>query len=119
MRAARHRHLAAGRVVIFDRYVLDSFVRLRFLYGEERRFRIQRALISLLSPRPLAAFQIDIDAETSLARKDDKWSAEELGTQVRLHREERTKLDVLVLDGRRPPEELAAEIAKEVWRRLD
>jgi thymidylate kinase len=98
--------------------VLDSFVRLRFLYGEQRRFRAQRALITLLSPRPKAAFLLDIDAEASLTRKDDKWSAEELATQVRLYREEHERAGVTRLDGRRDPDELAAEIAAQVWRRL-
>jgi thymidylate kinase len=111
-------HLAAGRIVIFDRYVLDSFVRLRFLYGEERRFHAQRLLITALSPRPKAAFLLDIEAEASLARKDDKWSAQELATQARLYREERERLGITWLDGRRDPDELAADIAAEVWQRL-
>ena len=111
-------HVAAGRVVIFDRYVLDSFVRLRFLYGEERRFRLQRLLVRALSPPARAAFHLDIEADASLARKDDKWSHDELAAQVRLYREERARLGVIALDGRRDPDELAADIAAEVWRRL-
>ncbi len=112
------RNLAAGRVVIFDRYVLDSYVRLRFLYGERASFRLQRLLIAALSPQPRAAFYIQVDAGTSLARKDDKWTAEELTTQARLYAEEREGLGVKTLDGGRSVDDLAAEIALEVWRRM-
>jgi thymidylate kinase len=112
------RHTLAGRVVIFDRYELDSVVRLRFMYGAERSYALQRRLIRLCSPRPVAAFFLDIDAETSLARKDDRWSLEDLQTQVHLYREEYARLDVTRLDGSRPREELCAEIAEAVWRRL-
>lgn len=113
------RNLAAGRVVIFDRYVLDSYVRLRFLYGESSSFRLQRLLIAALSPKPRAAFYIEVDAGTSLSRKDDKWSAEELAAQARLYAQERELLGVRTLDGRRTVDDLAAEIAAEVWHRLD
>jgi thymidylate kinase len=112
------RHLAAGRIVIFDRYVLDSFVRLRFFYGHRSRFRVQRLLIAALSPRPRAAFYLEVDQATSLARKADKWSASELETQAQLYREESERLGVLALDGPRAADDLAAEIAAEVWRRV-
>jgi thymidylate kinase len=112
-------HLAAGRVVIFDRYLLDSVVRLRFLYGERSRYRLQRGVIRRLSPRPLASFFLDVSAETSLARKEDRWAADELATQVRLYREEYEAAGVTRLDGTRSPDDLCAEIAEAVWRRLD
>ena len=111
-------HAAAGRIVIFDRYVLDSVVRLRFLYGERSRYRLQRTLVRLLSPRPLASFFLDVSAETSLMRKDDRWAPDELATQVRLYREEHGRAGALRLDGTRAPEDLSAEIAQTVWRRL-
>lgn len=111
-------HASAGRVVIFDRYVLDSLVRLRFLYGEAQSFRLQRALVRRLSPKPLAAFFLDVEEETSLARKDDRWTRAELAAQVLLYREEHEAAGVARLDGARPPDELAAEVAEAVWRRL-
>jgi thymidylate kinase len=107
-----------GRVVVFDRYLLDTAARFRFQYGAERRFPVQNALVRMLSPRPLASFWLDVDAATSFARKDDLWTLADLGTQARLYREEAERLDVIRLDGRRPQEELAAEIAETVWRRL-
>jgi len=111
-------HLAAGRVVIFDRYVLDSIVRLHFSYGRDRPFTLQRRLIGLLSPRPLCAFFLDIAPETSLARKQDRWRAEELRAHVELYRRELPRSGVRRLDGERPACELAAEIAEAVWRAL-
>jgi thymidylate kinase len=111
-------HLTRGRVVIFDRYVLDSAVRLRFLYGEERGFRLQKRLVQTSSPTPVASFFLDVPAEVSLARKSDKWTLEELQAQERLYREEYPRLGVTRLDGQRPREELCAQIAEGVWRRL-
>lgn len=109
---------ATGKVVIFDRYVLDSRVRLRFLYGRQRRYPLQDLIIRALSPRPVGAFMLDVTAEESLARKDDRWTRADLERLVALYRE----LDdgtVTRLDGTRDRDELAAEIAAAVWQRLD
>jgi thymidylate kinase len=108
----------ANRIVIFDRHFLDSAARLRFQYGEEHRFRFQNALVRALSPKPLVSFFLEIPAELSLERKDDRWTLDELRAQARLYREESERLDVIRLDGRRPQAELCAEIAAAVWRRL-
>ena len=117
---ARHcaRHRLAGRVVIFDRYILDSTVRLRFMYGADRQFRLQQWLIGKLSPPPLCAFLLDVPAETSLRRKEDRWHREELEAQVVLYREEQPGHGVTRLDGESEREALCAEIAEAVWRRL-
>lgn len=108
---------AAGRVVIFDRYVLDSRVRLRFLYGRDRSYAVQDALVRLLSPRPLGAFFLDVSPRDSLGRKDDRWSERDLSTLVELYRE-LLRDDVTRLDGTRPAEALSTEIAEAVWLRL-
>jgi thymidylate kinase len=113
------RHLVAGRVVIHDRYVLDSVVRLRTLYGETRSFRLQRWLLRRLSPQPLCAFLLDVPPETAFARKQDRWAIDQLARQVDLYRAEREGLGIMLVDGARPQEEICAEIAAEVWRRLD
>jgi thymidylate kinase len=117
-RRLARRHAHAGKVVIFDRYVLDSLVRIRFLYGERPRFRLQRALVRALSPRPAVAVLLDVPAEVSLARKDDRWTAAELERQVALYRAEHAAAGVLRLDGTRPYEELRAELAELAWRAL-
>lgn len=108
---------AHGRVVIFDRYVLDSRVRLRFLYGRDKSYRLQDAVVRLLSPKAAGAFLLDVAAEESLSRKDDRWTAADLETLVDLYR----VLDdgsVTRLVGTRPADELSAEIASAVWLRL-
>jgi thymidylate kinase len=110
------RHTSRGRIVIFDRYTLDSVARLRYLHGGSRRF--QAALIAAVSPTPLASFLLDVPAETARGRKQDEWDLEALRRQAELYREEVERLGVVRLDGERPPEELAAEIARTVWERL-
>ena len=111
------RHLLRGRVVIHDRYTLDSVVRLRTLYGETSRFPLQRWLIRCLSPKPLCAFLLDVSPETALARKQDRWSLQQLRAQVDLYYAECERLGVEMVDAERPQEEICAEIAAEVWRR--
>jgi len=112
------RHSRQGRLVIYDRYSLDSTVQLRFRYGADRRFGLQRALIRILAPKPVAAFYLDIPPEVSLDRKNDRWTLDDLETQSRLYREEYAAARSTRLDGRRTADELAAEIAEAVWRAL-
>lgn len=112
------RHSRRGRIVVYDRYALDSTVQLRFRYGADRRFSVQRALIGLLAPKPVASFYLDIPPETSLDRKDDRWTLADLQTQTQLYREEVARNGALRLDGLRPREELAAEIGEAVWQAL-
>ena len=112
------RHTRRGRVVIYDRYALDSTVQLRFRYGTNGGFSLQRSLIGLLAPKPLAAFYLDIPPEASLDRKDDRWTLADLEAQARLYREEYERRGVVRLDGLRAKDELAAEIGEAVWRTL-
>jgi len=112
------RHTRHGRVVVYDRYALDSTVQLRFRYGLDGRFALHRKLIGLLAPKPVASFYLDIPAETSLARKDDRWTLADLEQQANLYREEVGRNGTVWLDGLRPRDELAAEIAEAVWRQL-
>jgi thymidylate kinase len=107
-------HLRRGRIVICDRYTLDSIVALRLRYGAQRRFRLQRTLIAALSPRPARAYFLDVEPETAFARKGDG-SVEWLAAHRPLYLEEHEALGVRRLDGERPREELCAEIARDVW----
>jgi len=111
-------HAGPNRVIIFDRYVLDSAVRLRVMYGESRPFRWQNHLIRLLSPRPLYSALLDVAPETALGRKQDRWTSEGLEAHVRLYREQRAAFGAVLIDGQAPLEEIGAEIAETVWRRL-
>jgi thymidylate kinase len=112
------RHSRHGRVVVYDRYALDSAVQLRFRYGTDSRFALHRRLIGLLAPKPVASFYLDIPAETSLARKDDRWTLADLEQQAELYREEVGRNGTVRLDGLRPRDEIASEIAEAVWRAL-
>ena len=107
-----------GAVVIHDRYTLDSAAHLRAKYGAARRFRPQVALVRWLSPRPVAAYFLDVDAATAHARKPEKYTVERLAEIADLYREECPRLGVQRLDGSRPADDIAAHVAREVWRRL-
>lgn len=111
-------HLRAGRVVISDRYVLDTAVHLRRVYGPQRRFRVQTRLLKLLSPGPLRAYFLDVRPGTAYARKPEQFGPDELAEQAQRYREEHRRLGYERLDGERPAHDLAADIAFDVWRAL-
>jgi thymidylate kinase len=109
--------LARGYVVVCDRYTLDSIVSLRGLVDEGRHLRLQRVLLRALVRRPAAAFWLEVRPETAWERKGEhglRW----LRRHHALYREEHGRLGVTRLDGERPPEELAALIARRAWRAL-
>lgn len=107
------RHLIAGRVVICDRYVLDSVVQLRDKYGEG--LNTQAALIRLLSPRPSRAYFLDVPPETACARKPEQFTLDELTRQAVFYRDAASKLGVQRIDAERPRDEICTEIASDVW----
>lgn len=111
-------HVGRGRIVVYDRYTLDSIVILRYLWGGRGEARFQSWLVQTLSPRPLCSFFLDVAPETALARKQDQWDLRALRRLVALYRDEYDSLGVHRLDGELPREELCAEIAAVVWRRL-
>jgi len=111
-------HLRGGKVVLCDRYTLDTAVHLRFRYGELRNYGFQIGLVQRLSPRPVAAYLLDVPAATAHARKAEQYSLQDLERQADLYRQEHARLDVRRLDGELPREELCSEIATEVWRAL-
>ena len=111
-------HLRGGKVVLCDRYTLDTAVHLRFRYGQQRNYAFQIGLVQRLSPRPLAAYLLDVPAATAHARKAEQYSLRDLERQADLYRQEHARLNVRRLDGELPREELCSEIATEVWRTL-
>jgi thymidylate kinase len=112
-----NRHLWLGRVVICDRYVLDSKVHLRYAYGEERSYAVHLALIRLLSPRPDVSFFLDVSAETATARKPD-YELRENMRLAHLYREESVAFAARRIDAGRPRGEICAEVADVVWGAL-
>ena len=117
-RRATAPHLRAGRVVICDRYTLDSAAHLRRRYGPDRGFRFQIGLIRMLSPRPLRAYHLEVRPETSMERKKEHYTLDDLRLHARMYAEERERLGVRRLDGERRREDLCALIAADVWRAL-
>ena len=112
------RHTRHGRIVVYDRYALDSTVQLRFRYGSRWPVRVAAALIDVLAPKPVAAFYLDIPPEISLARKDDRWTLGDLTAQARLYREESRGLARRGSTGCVRPTSSPPRSAKAVWRAL-
>ena len=113
-RRATKRHLDAGRVVVCDRYVLDSTAHLRYRYGDKRHYPLQTAVIRLLSPKPLKAWFLDVSPEAAFARKQEQYNIEHLTRLAALYRETQPRLGVERIDGEQPVDELAAWLAREV-----
>jgi thymidylate kinase len=105
-----------ARVVIFDRHVLDSYVRLRFLYGS-RGGALQRRLLRALAPQARFVFLLQIRPETAHERKQD-WTPRHLERQAELYRAEAAAFGARTLDAERPKDEVCREIAVEVWQGL-
>jgi thymidylate kinase len=100
---------------VCDRYTLDSAVHLQHRYGAAGAFALQVGLIRMLSPRPRLAYLLDVAPEAALARKPDQFDIDELRTQAALYRAWHGRLGVRRLDGEAPPEEVCAQIARQVW----
>lgn len=111
-------HVARGRIVVCDRYTLDSAAHLRYKYGPAERYRLQAGVVRLLSPRPLRSYLLDVPGAVAHNRKPEKYTAEQLEQLARLYREECERLGVRRLDGQRPPHELAADVGDDVLQAL-
>lgn len=113
LRRSAHGTRFRGRIVIYDRYVLDTIVDLRFSYARETSLRFQEILVRLLAPSPRCAFLLDLPAESAHARKPD-WSLAQTQLRAELYRGEHVRLGVPRLDAQRPRDQLAAEITLKV-----
>jgi thymidylate kinase len=112
------RHYGRADVVIFDRYVLDTAVRLHTWYSGLGGVGLETWLCDRLSPRPLCSYFLDVPAQRALARKVDRWDLATLRRQAESYRRECERLGVDRLDGERSKEDLAAHIASDVLVRL-
>ncbi|MFN2593514.1 MAG: hypothetical protein ABR579_01340 [Actinomycetota bacterium] len=117
-RRATARHVRNGRAVICDRYVLDSIVHLRDVYGPENRFRLHIAAIKALSPKPSAAYWLDVPPDVALARKADEYNEAELGQQRALYEGIYESVGATRLDGTTAEPKLCERIAIDCWPRL-
>ena len=110
-------HLSRGRVVICDRFVLDSVVHLRFMYARGAELPAHAVLIRRLSPTPTRAYFLDVDPGTAFSRKGE-YDPERLDALARPYRGAARDLGVRRLDGERTREDLCAEIGADAWRAL-
>lgn len=111
-------HLARGRVVVCDRYLLDSWVYLRHHYGGGGDYRLHVALLTVAAPRPRRAYLIEVSAKEAAARQPER-TASENAERGRLYRELAPRLKVRPIDGERPRERICAEIVRDIWESLD
>lgn len=111
------RSFGRGRVVIFDRYTLDSAVRLQHWYGVSLSSRLVIRLIYLLNKRPLRAYFLDVPPRVAFDRKPE-WELHDFECRATFYDDDYARLGVRRLDGTRPREDLFAEIASDVWGAL-
>lgn len=112
------RSLGRRRIVIFDRYTLDSAVRLRHWYGDGLATKLVIWLIHLTAKRPVKAYFLDVPPDVAFARKPE-WELDDLECRATLYRDEYAQLGVRRLDGSRLAEDLFAEIVADVRNALD
>jgi thymidylate kinase len=116
-RAAARRAARQGRVLVRDRYVIDSLVQLRTEYGRGGRLPLQSWLLERLTPSAVRSYYLDVPPVIAHERKQDYPVAD-----LERHREEYLRAvgsgPVVTLDGRRDAEDLGAQVAVDVWRAL-
>jgi thymidylate kinase len=117
LRRKTMREIAHGRVVIRDRYVLDSLVHLQDRYGPSN-VQLQMRLVARLAPPPLLAFFLDLSAPEAYRRKPEEHTPEALEDHRKLYLQEAHRLGITLVDASMPAQDLADLIAREVLRRL-
>ena len=110
------------KVLVYDRYVLDSAVHLRWRYKVDGpAAKVLTNLLVRLAPTPVRSFYLELPSGTAQSRKmEDR--LEDLDEHVSLYRQALlgpAGNDVIVLDATLPIEELAAVIAESVWTGLE
>lgn len=108
------KHLLRGSIVICDRYTLDSLVELRYRYGTSRPLRPLRATLARIYRDPRRAYFLDVSPQTAFQRKGE-WGIAWLSAHRALYLEECSQMGVKPLDGERPPDQICAEVAEQVW----
>lgn len=106
-----------GRVVVCDRYVLDSAVHLRYEYGEKHRYALHTRLLRLAGPAPLAFF-LDLPPDTASVRKRD-YDVTENARRAAIYRAMAEQLGARRLDAELPRDQICAGVARAVWDSLE
>jgi thymidylate kinase len=102
-----------GEIAIFDRGRLDAEIGLDYDYGGALALRFQHRLIQRLVRAPYRAFYLRLPGAAAYERKEDIFARhvlEELAS--RYDRTLGGREDVVVLDARRPPDELALDVIR-------
>lgn len=105
------------RLLIYDRYVLDSVVKLLYWYGDSPVTRLLTRVISFATPKPLVAYLLDLPPEVAYQRKAE-WGIEDLTARSMLYGREHGRLGARRLDATLPADDLCARVAAEVWGAL-
>ncbi len=115
------RYRGRAEILVYDRYILDAAVHLRWRYGARgaSASRLTRALVAL-APTPLAAYYLELPADAAQQRKlEDR--VQDLADHATLYRKQLASAagaGVKVLDAAQPIDALAASIARDVWRAM-
>lgn len=119
LRRTTGRHLRAGRIVVRDRYVLDSVVQLEWAYANGRDLGWQAAIIRSLAPRPVAAFFLRVAPERAHGRKPEEFEIDELRRHSETYARHTEALGIEVVDGERAEPEVFAMVLRGTLSRLD
>lgn len=109
-------HLRSGRVVVCDRWTLDSLAHLRYRYAASTDLRVHAALLRRLAPAPDAAFLLEVPGAVAHQRKPDQYTCEQLEQQALLYGDSARQLGVTRVDGTAPVEHIAATLGDCAWR---
>ncbi|SNX98733.1 Thymidylate kinase [Geodermatophilus sabuli] len=109
-----------ARVLVLDRFVLDAEVKLVYWYALRRGadITLERRLFRAICPEPDVAVLLAVAPETNSARRADEWQLHDFRDFRRLYTAAADELGAVVVDGERPPEVVAREVAEVVWSRL-
>ncbi len=102
-------HLLRGRIVVCDRYLHDSIIRVAVLAGNDASQLPQqlRLLRWYRVPSPTLGFLIDVPSEVAFSRKDDIPDIEYLRRRVPLYHAAAAQLKMHIVDGTKQPDEIA------------
>lgn len=105
-------HLLRGRIVVCDRYLHDSIIRVAVLGGSDASQLPQqlRLLRWYRVPQTTLGFLIDVPSEVAYNRKDDIPDIEYLQRRVPLYHAAAAQLKMHIVDGTKTPDEIAALI---------
>jgi thymidylate kinase len=107
------------KLLVFDRFSPDTMVKLDLRFTRMRGIDIrwQRKLFELLSPKPDVGFLVEVSSEVAYGRRQEQ-TPQELADMAELYQEQVSRYRLHRLDGTRPADALAVEIASTLWRGL-